>query len=235
MPSPHLARRSTAPAIKRTQLYATSTARHRRALLRQPRRITFIEDLSPAELQQWHRTDPQQLFLAKLQGLRLGLDASSSDTLAAWKQASGDWDLARLVLVQGPRGVLPHTPWTTAEDQLLLSGADEAQLLALWTTKGEAHVCQRLRYLHAYYSPEMGQSPTLWPETLDATEQRSVCTNDSDLLTSIVGLDETLTSLTTDPFILTALGFLSDHCSDAEPPNPSGEEMALTSSHHSSL
>ncbi|KAJ1983302.1 hypothetical protein H4R34_001357 [Dimargaris verticillata] len=232
MPSPHLARRSTAPAIKRTQLYATSTARHRRELLRHPRPITFIEDLSPAELQQRYQTDPQQLFVAKLEGLRLGLDASSSDALAAWKQASGDWDLARLVLAQGPRGVLPHTPWTTAEDRMLLSGADEAQLHVLWAAKGEAHVYQRLRYLHAYYSPEMGQSPTLWPEAMDATEQRSVCTNDSDLLTSIVGLDETLTALTTDPFILTALDFLSDHCSDAELLNPLEEEVEPTGNHH---
>ncbi|KAJ2746988.1 hypothetical protein GGI20_000884 [Coemansia sp. BCRC 34301] len=91
-------------------------------------------------------------YLRKLKGLMIGTGLTPKQAMAALYRCTGDWVIARKLIISGEASVPSGCVWSAEDDQALQQGMDLDKMEELRQEKGNVEVYRRLQFLNTFYS-----------------------------------------------------------------------------------
>ncbi|KAJ2874314.1 hypothetical protein GGH93_002500 [Coemansia aciculifera] len=93
-------------------------------------------------------------YLRKLKGLMAGTSLTPKQAMATLYRCTGDWVIARKLIVSGEAAVPSGRVWSAEDDQALQQGMDLDKMEELRQQKGNVEVYRRLQFLNTFHGPK---------------------------------------------------------------------------------
>ncbi|KAJ2908052.1 hypothetical protein GGI21_003273 [Coemansia aciculifera] len=93
-------------------------------------------------------------YLRKLKGLMVGTSLTPKQAIAILYRYTGDWVIARKLIVSGEESVPGGLVWSVDDDQALQQGMDLDKMEELRVEKGNVEVYRRLQFLNTFHGPK---------------------------------------------------------------------------------
>ncbi|KAJ2737087.1 hypothetical protein IW152_000350 [Coemansia sp. BCRC 34962] len=92
-------------------------------------------------------------YLRRLKGLIVGTSLTPKQAMAALYRCTGDWVIARKLIISGEASVPIGRVWSAEDDQALQEGMDLDRMEELRLQKGNVEVYRRLQFLNTFHGP----------------------------------------------------------------------------------